>query len=50
VVKWLTNGPYRRFVLSFSSAPTWDGGAGVTYVLLRRRPVKRRRKKTGGKA
>jgi DNA-nicking Smr family endonuclease len=50
VVKWLTNGPYRRFVLSFSSAPIWDGGAGVTYVLLRRRPAKRRRKKTGRKA
>lgn len=50
VVKWLTNGPYRRFVLSFSSAPIWDGGAGVTYVLLRRRPVKRGRKRTGGKA
>ncbi len=49
VIKWLTNGPYRRFILSFSSAPIWDGGAGVTYVLLRRRPAKRRRKKTGRK-
>jgi DNA-nicking Smr family endonuclease len=49
VLKWLTNGPYRRFVLSFCSAPIWDGGAGVTYVLLRRHPAKRRRKKTGGK-
>jgi DNA-nicking Smr family endonuclease len=46
VIKWLTRGPYRRFVLSFCSAPIWDGGAGVTYVLLRRRPAKRRRKKT----
>ena len=50
VIKWLTNGPYRRFILSFSSAPIWDGGAGVTYVLLRRRPAKRRCKKTGRKA
>ncbi|MBW1933183.1 MAG: Smr/MutS family protein [Deltaproteobacteria bacterium] len=49
VIKWLTNGLYRRFVLSFSSAPMWDGGAGVTYVLLRRRPARRRRKKTGRK-
>ena len=49
VLKWLTNGPYRRFILSFCSAPIWDGGAGVTYVLLRRHPAKRRRKKTGGK-
>jgi DNA-nicking Smr family endonuclease len=44
VIKWLTRGPYRRFVLAFSSAPIWDGGAGVTYILLRRRPAKRRRK------
>jgi len=49
VIKWLTMGPYRRFVLAFSSAPIWDGGAGVTYVLLRRRPAKRIRKKTGRK-
>lgn len=49
VIKWLTKGPYRRFILSFSSAPIWDGGAGVTYVLLRRHPAKRRRKKTGRK-
>ncbi len=50
VLKWLNNGPYRRFVLSFCSAPIWDGGAGVTYVLLRRHPAKRVRKKTGGKS
>jgi DNA-nicking Smr family endonuclease len=49
VIKWLTKGPYRRFVLAFSSAPIWDGGAGVTYVLLRKRPAKRRRKKTSRK-
>lgn len=45
VVKWLTRGPYRRFVMAFSSAPIWDGGTGVTYVLLRRRPARRMRKK-----
>ncbi|HID97035.1 MAG TPA: hypothetical protein EYP57_02435 [Thermodesulfobacteriaceae bacterium] len=44
VIKWITRGPFRRFILSFSSAPIWDGGAGVTYVLLSRRPVKRKRR------
>jgi len=45
VTKWLKQGPYRRFVMAFSSAPSWDGGAGVTYVLLNRRPFKRKKKK-----
>ncbi len=44
VTRWLENGPYRRFVIAFSSAPHWDGGAGVTYVLLRNKPFKRRKK------
>lgn len=48
VVAWLIRGPYRRFVLAFSSAPTWDGGAGVTYVLLRRRPLSRRGRRREG--
>lgn len=43
-LKWITNGPYRRFVLAYSSAPARDGGAGVTYVLLRQQPARRRRK------
>lgn len=42
VLRWLAWGPFKRFILSFSSAPIWDGGAGVTYVLLRRHPAKRR--------
>lgn len=42
VVRWLSRGPYRRFVVAFASAPPWDGGAGVTYVLLRRSPARRR--------
>ncbi len=45
VTKWLKQGPYRRFVMAFSSAPAWDGGAGVTYVLLNKRPFKRKKKK-----
>jgi DNA-nicking Smr family endonuclease len=41
VTRWIAYGRYRRFILAYSSAPAWDGGAGVTYVLLRRRPQKR---------
>ncbi len=34
VCEWLKKGPFRKRILAFSSAPYWDGGAGVTYVLL----------------
>ena len=37
VINWLKNGPFRHFVRAYASAPAWDGGAGVTYVLLSRR-------------
>ena len=48
VVEWLETGPWRKWVIAFSSARSYDGGAGATYVLLRQRPVTRsRRKKTG---
>ncbi len=47
VLKWIRQGPYRRFVLAYASAPPWDGGAGVTYILLSKRPVKKRRKRHG---
>lgn len=43
VTRWLAHGRHRRLVLAYSSAPDWDGGAGVTYVLLRRRPQKRKK-------
>jgi len=49
VVEWLTCGPWRKWVIAFASARSFDGGAGATYVLLRQRPVtrsKRKRKKT----
>lgn len=36
VREWLTHGELGRRVLAFSSARTYDGGAGATYVLLRR--------------
>jgi DNA-nicking Smr family endonuclease len=34
--RWLARGPARRIVLAYASAPPADGGAGATYVLLRR--------------
>ncbi|MFH2218424.1 MAG: Smr/MutS family protein [Pseudomonadota bacterium] len=47
LIKWLTTGPWRKWVMAFSSARACDGGTGATYVLLRARPMtKRFRKKT----
>lgn len=46
VQEWLTQGPWRKWVIAFASARPCDGGAGATYILLRRRPsTKRFRKK-----
>ena len=46
VQDWLTRGPFRKWVIAFSSARSCDGGTGATYILLRRRPyTKRFRKK-----
>jgi DNA-nicking Smr family endonuclease len=45
VFKWLTTGPWRKWVMAFASARLCDGGAGATYVLLRKRPVTKRFKK-----
>lgn len=45
VVEWLTRGPLRKWVIAFSSARSFDGGAGATYVLLRQRPLTRRYRK-----
>jgi len=36
--KWLTQAPWKRWVMAFTSARSCDGGTGATYVLLRRRP------------
>ncbi len=41
VCKWLTSGPWRKWVMAFSSARLCDGGAGATYILLRQRPLKK---------
>jgi len=45
VVQWLTSGPWRKWVIAFSSARSCDGGTGATYVLLRRRPLTKRYRK-----
>lgn len=44
VVEWLTRGPWRKWVVAYSSARICDGGAGATYLLLRPRPVSKRMK------
>ena len=49
VIEWLTLGPWRRWVVAYSSARRCDGGAGATYVLLRARPVSNRVKKGKGR-
>lgn len=45
VYQWLTRGPWRKWVIAFSSARSCDGGAGATVVLLRKRPVTKRQRK-----
>ena len=43
--QWLISGPWRKWVIAFSSARATDGGAGATYVLLRRQPLSKRYRK-----
>ncbi len=43
--QWLSTGRWRNWVLAFTSARAEDGGAGATYVLLRKRPVNKRQRK-----
>ncbi len=45
VKEWLTSGLWRKWVVAFSSARACDGGAGATYVLLRRYPATKRYRK-----
>ncbi len=42
VEEWLTRGPWRKWVVAYSSARKCDGGAGATYVLLRKRPISKK--------
>jgi DNA-nicking Smr family endonuclease len=46
VVEWLTRGPWRKWIVAYASARSCDGGAGATYVLLRRRPISKRLKRS----
>ena len=39
VFYWLTSGRLRKWVIALTSARSCDGGAGATYVLLRRHPM-----------
>lgn len=39
VQEWLTRSRWRKWVIAFTSAASFDGGAGATYILLRDRPV-----------
>jgi DNA-nicking Smr family endonuclease len=48
VIRWLTTGAWRKWVMAYTSARLCDGGAGATYVLLRRSPATRRLKKKRG--
>lgn len=46
ISEWLTRSHWRKWVIAFTSAQSYDGGAGATYVLLRHRlKSKRPRKK-----
>jgi DNA-nicking Smr family endonuclease len=49
VKEWLTSGPWRKWVIAFTSARACDGGTGATYVLLRQRPATKRYRKRAGK-
>jgi len=49
VYRWLTTSPWHKWVIAFTSARLCDGGAGATYVLLRRKPIKKRFRKPGKK-
>ena len=42
---WLSSGYWRKWVMAFTSARLCDGGAGATYVLLRKQPATKRLKK-----
>jgi len=46
LTEWLTRGPWRKWVIAYSSARLCDGGAGATYILLRTRPVTKSQKKS----
>ena len=42
VREWLSYSYWRKRVLAYASAQSYDGGAGATYVLLRDRVVSKK--------
>jgi DNA-nicking Smr family endonuclease len=46
VSEWLTRSHWRKWVIAFTSAQSYDGGAGATYVLLRHRLTTKRPRKS----
>jgi DNA-nicking Smr family endonuclease len=45
IYKWLTCSHWRKWVIAFSSAQSYDGGTGATYILLRHRPISKHARK-----
>jgi DNA-nicking Smr family endonuclease len=45
VVEWLTRSHWRKWVIAFTSAQSYDGGTGATYVLLHHRRLAKGPKK-----
>jgi DNA-nicking Smr family endonuclease len=45
VSEWLTRSHWRKWVIAFTSAQSYDGGAGATYILLRHRLTSKRPRK-----
>lgn len=43
VREWLGQSYWQKRVIAYASAQSYDGGAGATYVLLRSRPVSKKR-------
>jgi DNA-nicking Smr family endonuclease len=39
VMEWLSRGSWRKWVIAYASARSCDGGAGGTYILLRKHPA-----------
>jgi DNA-nicking Smr family endonuclease len=46
VIEWLSHKRWKKWIVAYASARACDGGAGATYVLLRRRPTIKKVTKT----
>lgn len=47
--RWITTGPWKKFVIALTSARGCDGGVGATYVLLRQRALRKKLRKAAFK-